>query len=86
MSSDKHLIRRIKRGNQKATDELFERYYKEIYAYLDGRCSLEEAIETIKRNSRRYAKRQFTWFRREKNAVWIDRDQGDPLDEIRKYL
>ena len=60
--------------------------YKEIYAYLDGRCSLEEAIETIKRNSRRYAKRQFTWFRREKNAVWINRDQGDPLDEIRKYL
>ena len=60
--------------------------YKEIYAYLDGHCTLDEAIAQIKLNSRHYAKRQFTWFRREKNAVWIDTDQGDPLDEIRKYL
>ncbi len=38
--------------------------YKEMISYLDGKCSLEEAVETLKRNTRRYAKRQLTWFRR----------------------
>ena len=60
--------------------------YKELYDYLDGKCSLPEAIERIKVDSRHYAKRQLTWFRREQNAVWIDVDKGDPLEEIRKYL
>ncbi len=60
--------------------------YKELYAYLDGACTLGEAIEHIKTASRHYAKRQLTWFRQEKNAIWIDTDKGDPLDEIRKYL
>ena len=60
--------------------------YKEIYTYLDGKCSLEEAVERIKTDSRRYAKRQLTWFKREKNAIWIEADKGDPLDDIRKYL
>ena len=60
--------------------------YKEIFAYLRGECSLESAIEQIKINSRHYAKRQLTWFKREKNAVWIDIDKGDVLDDIRKYL
>ncbi len=46
--------------------------YKEILAYLDGKCSLEEAVDMIKQNSRRYAKRQMTWFRREKEALFID--------------
>ena len=60
--------------------------YKEIYTYLDGKCSLEEAVERIETDSRRYAKRQLTWFKREKNAIWIEADKGDPLDDIRKYL
>ena len=38
--------------------------YQEIISYLDGKCSLEEALETLKMNTRRYAKRQLTWFRR----------------------
>ena len=42
MSGDKHLIRRIKRGDQKAADELFERYYKEIYAYIYKQCGDRE--------------------------------------------
>lgn len=45
--------------------------YSELFDYFDGKITLEEAIELIKRNSRRYAKRQLTWFRRDKNAVWI---------------
>lgn len=49
--------------------------YKEIYAYLDGRIpSIEEAVTLIKRNTRHFAKRQLTWFKREKNVIWVDRD------------
>ncbi len=44
--------------------------YKEIFSYLEGKCSLEKAIENIKTNSRRYAKRQLTWFNSNKNIVW----------------
>ncbi len=45
--------------------------YSELFDYLNNKISLEEAIELIKRNSRRYAKRQLTWFRRDKKAIWI---------------
>lgn len=46
--------------------------YRQILSYLEGETSLEEAIELIKRDSRRYAKRQLTWFRRYEDALWID--------------
>lgn len=46
--------------------------YKELLAYLEGECSLEEAVDTIKRSTRHFAKRQLTWFRREKQVTWID--------------
>lgn len=45
--------------------------YKEIYDYLDGKCSLEEAIEAIKQNSRRYAKRQLTYFRNKMDVQFL---------------
>lgn len=45
--------------------------YKELFNYLDGNCTLEEAINLIKQNSRRYAKRQTTWLKRNPNAKWI---------------
>lgn len=45
--------------------------YKELFAYIDGDCSRDEAIELIKRNSRRYAKRQMTWFRRDSEITWF---------------
>lgn len=47
--------------------------YKEIAAHLDGELSLHAAIELLKRDTRRYAKRQFTWFRRDPRIHWIDR-------------
>ena len=52
--------------------------YKEIVDHLEGRCSLSEAVEKIKLSSRRYAKRQLTWFRHEKDAVhlFVDREDG----------
>lgn len=46
--------------------------YKELYNYLDGERTLEEAVEKIKRNSRVYAKKQLTWFRRDPEMHWID--------------
>ena len=45
--------------------------YREVFDYFDGKCSLEEAIELVKRNSRRYAKRQMTWFRRDSEFRWF---------------
>lgn len=47
--------------------------YKEIYAYLLGEISLEEAVYILKRDTRHFAKRQLTWFRREKDVIWVDK-------------
>lgn len=60
--------------------------YKEILDYLEGSYSLEEAIETLKRDTRHYAKRQLTWFRREKDVVWVDKDDYEDEDAILNYL
>lgn len=46
--------------------------YSELFDHLDGNCSLEEAVENIKKNTRHYAKRQMTWFRRDPAVEWID--------------
>ena len=47
--------------------------YKEILDYLDGVCTLEDAIYKIKRDTRHFAKRQITWFKREKHVTWINK-------------
>ena len=61
--------------------------YKEVFSFLDDQISLEETIEKIKQNTRRYAKRQLTWFRRHKNAVWIDyQENKDMIRSILKEL
>lgn len=49
--------------------------YKEVIDALDGRCSMEEATETVKMRSRRYAKRQLSWFKRDARICWIDLDK-----------
>ena len=56
--------------------------YKEMLKYLDGDYTLEEAVERVKQESRRFAKRQLTWFRREKDVIWIDKDKYE-YDESR---
>lgn len=61
--------------------------YKEILDYLDGKCTLEEAIYIIKRETRHFAKRQLTWFRREREVCWMDKskfdyDENKVLDEM----
>ncbi len=55
--------------------------YKEIIEYLDGKCTLDDAINNIKKNTRHFAKRQLTWFRREQNVNWIEKYQYDYDDE-----
>lgn len=58
--------------------------YKELFPYFEGKCTLDEAKENIKRETRRYAKRQLTWFRREEDAAWLFADDyKDPEDLIR---
>ena len=49
--------------------------YREIISYLDGDISLERAVELIKRNTRHFAKRQLTWFKREKDVIWVDKSE-----------
>ena len=56
--------------------------YKEMLDYLDGRISLEEAVEIIKRDTRHFAKRQITWFKREKDVCWIDKSQLDDREDL----
>lgn len=55
--------------------------YKEILDYLNGECSLEDAVYILKRDTRHFAKRQLTWFRRERDVIWIDKKQYDYNDE-----
>lgn len=57
--------------------------YSEMFDYFDGKIDFEQAVELIKRNSRRYAKRQLTWFGRDKDIRWFENDQ---LEEIVKYI
>ena len=61
--------------------------YKEILAYLDGEISLDEAIYIIKRDTRHFAKRQITWFKRERNVTWINKEDFDFDDNrILEYM
>ncbi len=65
--------------------------YKEVLSYLDGQYSIDEAIEKVKLESRRFAKRQLTWFRREKDTIWIDKneysyDDNKILSKIQEIL
>ena len=56
--------------------------YKEFLAALEGDCSMEEAADAVRQASRRYAKRQLTWFRRNKAIHWLTRREGDGSEEI----
>lgn len=51
--------------------------YKEILKFYDGACTLEEAVDEIKLQTRHFAKRQLTWFRREKEVCWIEKESGE---------
>ena len=61
--------------------------YKEILDYLDGRCSYEEAVRVLKRDTRHFAKRQLTWFRRERDVIWVDKQEiGYEPEQLLAYM
>lgn len=61
--------------------------YKEMLAYLDGECGLDDAVDLIKQNSRHYAKRQITWFKRERSVEWVNLwEYGYDMDAILGHM
>ena len=76
----------LERGYSKELNAMRSLGYKEIAAYLTGELSYEEAIEFLKRNTRRFAKRQLTWFRRDERIRWLDIDEYGSLDAVAKEI
>ena len=68
---------------KRSTNALNTVGYKELFDYLDGRWSLDEAVERIKGNTRRYARKQLTWFKRDEQMKWFHPDQEQ---EILNYI
>ncbi|WP_446899621.1 tRNA (adenosine(37)-N6)-dimethylallyltransferase MiaA [Clostridium sp. LBM24168] len=60
--------------------------YKEILGYLDGKISLDESIRLIKKRSRNYAKRQLTWFRKDRRVNWINKDDFKDNNAVSSYI
>ena len=63
--------------------------YKELFLYFDGKCTLEESIELIKKRSRNYAKRQYTWFNNQMDITWFNVDFNcfeNTIQEVENYL
>lgn len=61
--------------------------YKEILAFLNGTCTLEDAVYILKRDTRHFAKRQITWFKRERDVIWVDKQNFDYReDAILEYM
>lgn len=95
---DKRVDMMVESGLIKEVKELYEEYnnpfltsmqgigYKEIIPYIDNKISLEEAIDNIKKDTRHFAKRQLTWFRREKDVTWINRSEYESEEHISDYI
>ncbi len=61
--------------------------YKELYEYFAGNLTLEQAVDLLKKNTRRYAKRQFTWFRNKMDVTWFDMtNEGEHLNKIEQII
>lgn len=60
--------------------------YKEILAYMEGEYSLEDAVSILKRDTRHFAKRQLTWFKREKEVTWVNKDDFESEEEMLQYM
>lgn len=80
----------VKEGYERTLVSMQGLGYKEFFDFFDGKCTLEETVDIIKRDTRRFAKRQLTWFRREKEVCWMNKQDypdGDALfHEILKIL
>ncbi|WP_066496967.1 tRNA (adenosine(37)-N6)-dimethylallyltransferase MiaA [Abyssisolibacter fermentans] len=76
----------LNKGYNKNSTALQGLGYKEIIAYLEGKYSLDEAIEILKRDTRRFAKRQLTWFRRDERINWVNVDDYISKKDIVDYI
>ena len=72
----------LENGYSKELNALNTVGYKEIIEYIEEKISLERAIELIKRNTRRYAKRQLTWFRKDERIKWYEVNTENDLQNI----
>lgn len=76
-------VRKLKdRGYDRSLVSMQGLGYKEILAYFDGELSLEEAVYILKRDTRHFAKRQLTWFKRERDVLWLDQSKYDSRGAI----
>ena len=86
----KGLIDEVKKlaelGYDKGTTAMQGIGYKEVLLYLKGECSLEETKEILKRDTRRYAKRQLTWFRKLENIKWLEVDENTSLNGLAEKI
>lgn len=76
----------LDQGLDKNSQSLKAIGYKEVISYLEGEIEYSEMIDLIKKNSRHYAKRQLTWFRRDGRIKWFDRESDNLLEEIESYI
>lgn len=76
----------LDQGLNKNSQSLKAIGYKEVISYLEGEIEYSEMIDLIKKNSRHYAKRQLTWFRRDGRIKWFDRESDNLLEEIETYI
>ena len=95
--ADKRVEKMIDAGLEKEADTLYKKYgkinsilktigYQEFIDYFDGKISYQECVEKIKQNTRRYAKRQLTWFRRNENIKWLDIQNSTTKEQVQKCL
>jgi len=78
--------RLLKKGYSPELSSMRSLGYKEIINYLSGELTLEQAVEILKRNTRRFAKRQLTWFRRDQRIKWLDLDKLDTLNRVAQEI
>ena len=76
----------LDKGLDKNSQSLKAIGYKEVISYLEGEIEYSEMIDLIKKNSRHYAKRQLTWFRRDGRIKWFDKESDNLLEEIESYI
>ncbi len=81
------LIDELRRLNLKRNSNAAQAIgYKELYSYLDGKISYNEAVELLKKNTRNYAKRQLTWFRRNKSCNWFFGDSHSAEENFKNIV
>jgi tRNA dimethylallyltransferase len=94
---DKRIDIMLEQGLVSEVEQLYSKYdrslvsmqglgYKEIISYLEGECSLDEAVYVLKRDTRHFAKRQLTWFKHQCNGVWINVDEFDNSVDVAKHI